>query len=141
MSVPESLLPTMHDVLRDVLEQMFFCEALPVQCRHCQNGIAARVRFDGEPSGELTVMLSRELAVAASAGFLAEDNEEVTASQLEQIACELANIICGAILSRLHPNARVGLSPPEIAAADFTAPVHQCFETSEGMLAVAIRMN
>jgi hypothetical protein len=140
MTSTEALIPMVTSVTQEVLETMFFSEAEAVACGHESDWIAARVRFSGDPSGELTVMLSRELALAASAGFLAEDAGEVTAEQLNQVSCELANIICGAILSRLHPQARVTLGVPELAHPDFGDAVHQCFATPEGMLAVTIRM-
>lgn len=145
MTSTEALMPMVTTVTREVLETMFFAEAEPVECRHADQYLAARVRFSGDrpeqPGGELTVMLSRELALAVTAGFLAEDTEEVTAEQLDQVSCELANIICGAILSRLHPNARVSLSVPELAAPDFHEAAHQCFATPEGALAVTIRLS
>ncbi len=61
------------------------------------------MRFAGLPSGELRVMLSRELARSIAAGFLGSDPEEVTAEAEGQVGCELGNMICGAVLSRLHP--------------------------------------
>jgi hypothetical protein len=140
MTSTEALIPMVNSVTQEVLETMFFSEAEAVVCGHGCDWIAARVRFSGEDRGELTVMLSRELALAASAGFLAEETAKVTAEQLNQVSCELANIICGAILSRLHPHARVTLGVPELAPNDFGDGVHQCFATPEGMLAVTIRM-
>lgn len=136
----EALSRTVQQVTQEVLETMFFAEAEPVACDHEGDCVAARVRFTGNPNGELTVMLSRTLALSASAGFLAEDNDEVTDEELHQVACELANIICGAILSRLHPNSRVSLSTPELSIPDLDAAFHQCFATPDGMLAVSIRM-
>lgn len=140
MSNDSNLLPMVEIVTREILETMFFSEAEPVACRHSENWIAARVRFTGEPRGEMTVMLSRELALSASAGFLAEDNGEVTDEQQKQVSCELANIVCGVILSRLHPHARVSLGVPGMTSSDFDGGVHQCFATPEGMLAVTIHM-
>jgi CheY-specific phosphatase CheX len=149
MTATDTSLATVTEVTREVLETMFFAEAEPVACRHgaC---IAARVRFTGEQltgrtGGELMVMLSRDLARSASAGFLAEEVDQVTEEQVSQVSCELANIICGAILSRLYPHARVALGSPELTPPDFDSAVsqcaHQCFETPEGMLAVTIRMS
>jgi Chemotaxis phosphatase CheX len=144
MIAAEELFSLVGVVTREVLETMFFSEAEPVECRHSETWKAAKVRFDADSHnsrGEMTVMLSRELAISASAGFLAEENEEVTEEQENQVSCELANIICGAILSRLHPNARVTLSMPEVAEPDFAVNpcVHQCFATPDGMMAVTIR--
>jgi CheY-specific phosphatase CheX len=130
-------------VTREVLDTMFFATAEPVPCRHPESGadwIAAKVRFDGSPRGDLRVMLSRELAAIIASGFLGIELEEATDEKENQIACELANIICGAVLSRLHPDARVALDAPEVIPVEFvhTAGTHQCFETPEGMLAVTM---
>ena len=138
-----TMLPAIREVTREVIEVMFFSEAEPVACGHTDDYVAARVRFTGgasDPSnGELTVMLSPELACSLSAAFLAEEEDEVTPEQRSQVSCELANILCGAILSRLHPNSRVALGVPEPAAADYDGSTHQCFATPEGLLAVTIR--
>ena len=135
-----AVIPVVRQVTREVLETMFFSEAEPVACGHTEDCIAARVRFTGNASGELTVMLSPELARSLSAAFLAEEDDEVTAEQRGQVSCELANIICGAILSRLHPSSRVALGVPEAAAPDYGEALHQCFATPEGVLAVTLRM-
>jgi len=127
-------------VAQDVLETMFFSPAEPVSCQHAEEFVAVRVAFQG---GEMSVMISPELAVAASAAFLAEDPGGVTAEQLEMVSRELANILCGAVLSRLHPEERVALRAPEMAAPDFGsgAEVHQCFATPEGRLAITARLD
>lgn len=140
MTLNADLLPLLRSVTRQVLETMFFSDAEPVDCGHRRECVAARVGFE---RGNLSIMLSRELAVALSAGFLAEDGGRVTARQLDQVTCELANILCGAILSRVHPRERVALGPPEIALPDFGsgAAAHQCFATPEGMLALTLRLD
>jgi CheY-specific phosphatase CheX len=130
-------------VTREVLETMFFATSEPVPCHHPLSGadwIAAQVRFEGSPRGDLRVMLSHDLAVIVASGFLGIEVEEVTDEKEDQIACELANMICGAVLSRLHPDSRVSLDPPEkmVAAFDQTEGTHQCFETPDGMLAITM---
>lgn len=139
----EALSEVARAVTLEVLETMFFETAEPVECRHqsCTgNCLGAKVRFEGSPHGELRVMLSRELAGPIACGFLGIDPQEVTAEEEKQIACELANMICGAILSRLHPDARVALAAPEIIeiASGENGGTHQCFATPEGMLAVTM---
>jgi hypothetical protein len=51
-------------------------------------------------------------------------------------------MICGAALSRVHPDAVVKLHAPR--AGDPATPLegaHQCFETPEGVLSVTMRVN
>ena len=49
-------------------------------------------------------------------------------------------MICGAMLSRLHPDSHVALDAPETIPAVFDAAggTHQCMETPEGMLAITM---
>jgi CheY-specific phosphatase CheX len=141
-STVEALSIVACDVTREVLETMFFATAEPVPCRHPEtvaDWIAAIVPFEGVPCGDLRVILSRRFAKAIASGFLGVETEEVTAEGENQIACELANMICGAVLSRLHPDSRVALRAPEIIPASFdSGGTHQCFEAPEGMVAITM---
>ncbi|HLX42514.1 MAG TPA: chemotaxis protein CheX [Bryobacteraceae bacterium] len=156
----EAILATTVEALGDVLSTMFFSDAVPVECRHALEADAwersieadaspaagewtsARVRFSGAPSGELLLMLSPGLAVVFSASFLGIDEAEVTREAAGQVCCELSNMICGAILSRVHPDSLVALDAPELTAADFEnrgrvhRGLHQCFAIPEGTLAI-----
>jgi hypothetical protein len=135
----EAVLTTAVDALQDVLGTMFFSDAVPVSCQHDSAGewISARVRFSGVPAGELRLLLSPGLAPVLAAGFLGIDQEEVTPEAARQVSRELANMICGAILSRLHPDS-LALSAPESTAVDFRhrSGIHQCFALPEGTLAI-----
>jgi len=145
-----AVLPILKEVVGAVLETMFFSEAAARPCDHSEldapgareEWISARVRFAGAPTGELRVMLSHELARFMAASFLGSDPEEVTSDADGQVSCELANMICGALLSRLHPDAAVSLNPPELVPVDFAAldGVHQCLDTPDGTLAVSMRI-
>lgn len=143
MKTEDALPQVACEVTREVLETMFFTTAEPVSCRHPEpraDWIAAMIRFEGAPCGQLRVMLSRALAVAVACGFLGIDPDEVTRDEENQVARELANMICGAMLSRLHPDSRVALEAPETIPAvfDATGGTHQCMETPEGMLAISM---
>jgi len=138
----EAVLATAVDALQEVLGTMFFSDAVPVACRHdAENDwISARVRFSGAPAGEMRLTLSANLAAVLAAGFLGIDESEVTGEAGGQVICELANMICGAILSRLHPDSLVALSAPELAPVDFGRPggIHRCFAIPEGTVAIEL---
>jgi hypothetical protein len=141
------LLSMAQQAVREVLETMFFSTAAPVDCRHSvpEKWLSSRVRFESAAlTGELTAMLSPELARSIAAGFLGEDSQEVGAQNAELVSCELANMICGTLLSRFHPDSQVALGAPELAAAGFgdgSAGVHQCFETPDGRLSITLRID
>ena len=144
----DSLVSMARDVTGEVLETMFFSTAAAIGCDHSgqvpvsEEWVSSRVRFAGAPSGELRVMLSRELARSIAAAFLASEPGEITMETEGQVGCELGNMICGAILSRLHPDSRVALAPPELTPVNFGGgrEVHQCFQTSDGRLSISIRI-
>jgi len=140
----EDLRATAVEALSEVLATMFFSDVVPVDCRHSLDGewTSARVRFSGDPSGELLLMLSPGLAVVLSASFLGIDEGAVTQEAAGQVCRELSNMICGAILSRVHPDSSVALDEPELTPADFDGRggihpgLHQCFAIPEGTLAM-----
>ena len=131
-------------VTQEVLETMFFSTAEPVECLpgpQQDDWITATVGFRGEHSGKFWVTLSPELARSMAAGFLGEEADELTVDVETQVGCELANMICGGVLSRLYPDTRPRIGPPERSTAD-TGPdgTHQCFETPEGRLSITLCM-
>lgn len=149
-----ALLSMAQQAVREVLETMFFSTAAPVDCRHSvpERWVSARVRFQSAAlTGELTAMLSPDLARALAAGFLGEDSQDVSTQNAELVSCELANMICGTLLSRFHPDSQVALDAPELAAANFMdngadsgadcGGIHQCFETPDGALSITLRID
>ncbi len=137
-------LQSIDHVAAEVMETMFFTEALVTDCDHGWLGRAftARVNFDGTYSGQVFLTISTEAAQSIAAGFLGLDTVELAETQLNQVILELANIFCGAAMSRLWPESSLTLDEPELVAAEL--PVkgvwHRCFTMAEGMMAVSIRV-
>jgi Chemotaxis phosphatase CheX len=128
----------------EVMETMFFSEAVASHCSHEWMGAAvgARVRFSGTHDGEFLVSVSQEAAQSVAAGFLGLDTIELAPAQLSQVILELANILCGAAMSHLWPESALALEAPELAdpCDAIETGCHRCFTLPEGMLAVTIRM-
>ncbi len=104
--------------------------------------ISARIHFDGDPSGEFELTLTRGAARQFATSFLAVDEPDLPPDADAEVTCELANMICGAALSRVHPDSVVRLNAPYIC--DAVAPlegVRQRFETPEGVLSITMRVN
>ena len=121
MEVREAL----REAVTEVLEKMFFIRALedPKAAAELsksasefrdESGIVARVRFHGEPSGVLSLRLDFPVARAIAADFLAEEEPELNTKQVEEVVAELANMVCGAVLSRVESAATFRLDPPAI---------------------------
>ena len=133
--------------MAEVLERMFFLEGLgeaaepPAQAET----VAVQITFDGDPPGCFQMRLARPAATAIAADFLGEDTESLTGQQSTEVALELANMICGAVLSRIESSATFRLGAPQIVAddtgkdgpADYT---RYTVETGSGTLTVAIQM-
>ena len=137
------------DILRrvgaEVLETMFFDEALAAACEHGWVPAAASIRlaFEGSHRGQFLLSVSPEVARSISPAFLGVDPEEVTEAQSGQVLLELANILCGSMLSQLWPDSELKLGPPEPVQVEgpIEAALHECFLLTEGMLSVSIRLN
>lgn len=68
--------------------------------------------FDGSLAGSLTVAISAECTARLAAGFLGLDEDEAGESEQRSLVIELANVICGATMSRLEPEGRLRIQPP-----------------------------
>jgi CheY-specific phosphatase CheX len=132
-------------VAAEVLETMFFTEAEPAACEHAwlEDAPTARVRFEGSHRGEMLLGVSLEAADPIAASFLGLEPGELTAAQRRQVIQELANILCGAMLSRLWPESTLALATPEWATWEEwpgETVLHRCFTIPEGMVGISIRL-
>jgi len=135
----------------EVLETMFFTEAEPVDAfppsqGEIQPSIAVVMHFRGMPSGQFWLWLGADTAAALGAGFLGLDPDEVSAGEREEITAELANMICGAVVSRFESEAAIELSAPVVVARDIDfdripmprdPALVQRYQLQEGRMAVA----
>ena len=143
MTIREAL----ASAVADVLESMFFLEALgeaaepPADAECC----TVQLTFAGDPPGCFQMRIARAVAATFAADFLGEDAETLTPQQSTDVTLELANMICGAVLSRIESSATFRLGAPQIVAGGSgqNAPAEETrytVETGSGALTVAIRM-
>ena len=129
-------------VAADVLATMFFEEAEPAACDHAwlPTAVTARVSFEGSHCGQFLLSISPATTRSIASGFLGLEPEEMTGSQPGEVVQELANILCGALMSTLWPESSLSLGTPELIVAkpDMPAGMHCCFNLPEGMVAVSI---
>jgi len=132
-----------------VLETMFFAASLgPAESEIGADFLEARLAFRGNPSGTLGVRLSAASARLLAAGFLGEDEETLTDLQLGQVVCELANMLCGSLVSKLEDQESFALASPELVpaasenAASSQAPptARQSFELENGIITITLRL-
>ena len=144
---PENLVDVLSRVPAEVLETMFFAEAVAAGCSHdwLSSAVAVRVRFAGSHVGEMRLSVSGDAADSMACAFLGLEPLEITQPLRDQVILELANILCGAILSHVWPESKVALGAPEISPEisldepPFDGALHRCFELPEGKLGVWIR--
>lgn len=127
----------------EVLETMFFTDIEGQEEPPEPGGppLQALVRFRGRPSGIFRLSVSAEAARTLAADFLGlEEKDAVTPAQVEDVVGELANMICGAALSRLENDAGFEILPPEAAPAEGggdAVSVRRAFNLGTGKLEVS----
>jgi CheY-specific phosphatase CheX len=125
----------------EVLETMFFTStygAAQAAEPDAAPRIAARLTFEGTPCGAMTLSVTEAAARTLTANFLAaEPDDSVLASQLDAVVCELANMICGAVLSRVESQAHFHLFSPQLLPSESllpSGPPNQSLDLGDGTL-------
>jgi len=135
---------TLTRVGAEVLATMFFDEAVAAPCDHGWISTAASVRVavEGSHCGEFRLSVSPEVWRSIAPAFLGIEPEEVAEGQSIQVLLELANILCGSVLSQLWPDSDLTLRAPEMVGAEgpMEGALHECFLLTEGMLSITILM-
>ena len=137
----------LRESVDEVLERMFFVEVLgestdPVSDASAGE-IAAALTFQGDPSGSFLLRLTPVAARQIAADFLGIDEPEVSDTQTSDVVRELANMICGSVLSRLESAATFRLAEPRIVPpskeiAGNPAYIHYAAELPNGRLIVSL---
>ena len=111
------LADALHEAVEDVLEKMFFAEAAPMDAETGppEELVAARVDFEGSPSGRLNLRITVPAARALAADFLGEEASDLSPDATAEVIGELANMICGSLLSRVESDTAFRLSAPVVA--------------------------
>jgi CheY-specific phosphatase CheX len=141
------------EAVTEIMEKMFFIrilEDVPAAESVVEDGveyapdpsIGACVNFHGEPSGRLSLDLKSAAARSIAADFLGEEPPALEQRQVEEVFCELANMICGALLSRVESRIPFRLDSPEVAdrSTDVPETVMRIYPIGDSDLAVRIWM-
>jgi hypothetical protein len=107
--------------------------------------LSAELNFHGGIPGRFRLRLPLNLARGIAAGFLGRDETEVSDTQAREVAGELANMICGSVLSRLEGEATFNLSHPEVTESEpgresDGAGAHRWFELGDGLLVTSLEL-
>jgi len=147
---PNEIQTALASAVEEVLETMCFTSvlasaegAVPPEGDGGAPALTTELHFQGNPSGGFRVGVPLKLARVVAAGFLGQEATEVSDSQAEEVVCELANMICGTVLSRLESKAtflithpELSLTPSEHSASLEGAGNNRWFDLGDGILTV-----
>jgi CheY-specific phosphatase CheX len=118
LSLPRAL----QESVEEVLEKMFFIQCLGEPGEFLSEPeVVANLTFEGDPSGALTLRVTAGAARSVAADFLAAEEPDLSEQEIGEVVCELANMICGSVLSRVESSALFRLASPRIVAPDGNA--------------------
>lgn len=127
----------------EVLETMFFTSVVGEGVPDSSPGpwVSADLCFRGSLSGRFGVRLPVTTALRIAASFLGEEEDSLTPDRAGEVVCELSNMLCGSVLSRLESEAAFELSHPHFdpqgsVFPDEGRPVHRLLESEDGPLAL-----
>jgi Chemotaxis phosphatase CheX len=132
----------------EVLETMFFTGVAEEDSEEgCGDSLmCAELAFRGSPSGRFGVRTPVATGRLVAASFLGLEAAEVSEAQIGDVVCELANMFCGSVLSRLEAGARFELMHPEIDERrtdwrEIPEAVGHTFGLEEGTVTVWMAVN
>jgi len=148
---PNEIQAALAAAVEEVLETMYFSTVLASAdgAAPSEGGgapaITVKLRFEGSPSGGFRVSVPLTLARVVSAGFLGREEAEVSDSQAEEVVGELANMICGSVLSRLQSDATFQITHPELTPTEpgvgfEGAGANRWFDLGDGILTVSLEL-
>ena len=131
-----------------VLETMFFMTVVSQSESAPEAGlpVCACLEFRGEPSGSFGINLSEPAARVLASNFLGDEPESLSPEQIHEVICELANIVCGAVLTKVHGDNLFELTSPELqdparAAAAATVSISRTLDVGDGLIQAYLQVN
>ena len=124
---PPDGLEALGAAVRQVAEDSLFACAEPCERSHTARLLEARpvtepwltaaIAFSGPFDGVVRMTLPRALAGDLAGAFCGVQPQSLDASQIDDFAGELANMVCGLWLTQTHRSERFELAAPSVAAA------------------------
>ncbi|HTS67177.1 MAG TPA: chemotaxis protein CheX [Candidatus Acidoferrales bacterium] len=71
------------------------------------------VRFSGPIHGSLVMAAEKDAAEMLAPAFLRQESDQLAPDTVAAVLAEMANVICGATVSRIAPDGLFSLSTPE----------------------------
>lgn len=137
----------MGQAAREILETMFFVtpeDALEPEPWPA-GLMTAELKFEGALSGSFSIHVQESCARAIAGNFAGVmDPDELKPDTLVGVLCELANMVCGATLSRLEPDSIFNLSSPHLVLEpcphEYPGGPGQWLRLEEGLIGLQLRL-
>jgi CheY-specific phosphatase CheX len=126
----------MNSSAAEVLETMFFTGVMGATDDVPADPITTKLEFRGTQSGSFGLSLSHDSSRQMAAGFLAEEEQDISQNQVDEVICELTNMLCGSLLSRIASGTSFELSHSELAPLPTSPEYSRNFEIENGTLGV-----
>lgn len=108
----------MPDGCSAVLENMFFASVVDVVPEQSAPSLSDEaytfgLRFSEDYCGSFGLQVDTKTAAFFAASFLGEDESDLTVESVKEVVGELANMLCGSVMSRANSKRKLVLSHPE----------------------------
>lgn len=103
---------TMRLSISEVFEKMFFLFLEPPDDEDITYDMEAAIRFGGSVSGEVRILLAKDMAKTMVHNMLGLEEKEIVAQRIEDCSKEAANMVCGAFLGKFDRTRVFTLSSP-----------------------------
>jgi hypothetical protein len=140
-------LAALGDAVRQVAEESLFACAEPCERSRTAGLLEARpvaepwltaaIAFTGPFDGVVRMTLPRALAGDLAGAFCGARPQSLDASQVDDFAGELANMVCGLWLTQTHRSERFELTPPVVGASS-ARDVAAMAATDPGAVGIAL---
>jgi CheY-specific phosphatase CheX len=131
----------------EVLDAMYFTtvlsstllEKVPQAMPDTDADMAFGLSFTGDISGNFGIQMQPATARALAANFLGEDDPNTSSTAVSEVVGELANMLCGSVMSRVEGERKFALSHPEVvilAPSDVDDILVSMLETDSGAITV-----
>jgi len=96
----------------EVFEKMFYIFLEPLDDENNEYDMEAAIRFEGFLSGEIRILLSKDIAKIMIQNMLGLKEDEITTQAMEDCSKEAVNMICGNFLGKFDSTKVFNLSIP-----------------------------
>lgn len=135
--------PLLTSAAAEVLESMCFVSILgPRTETPDQDWLWTRLDFSGSSTGSFGIGASQAAGKLITSNFLGQETAEASLEQMEEVLCELSNMICGSFLSRYRHADLFDLSHPvrDPQAYTSTTAISQTLEIEEGSIHIWLEL-